>query len=93
MHNSRDDEEGVLLALLQGFENHRLPRTLHLKERVDAGETLTQDDVDFLEELLKETQSILPMIDRHPEYQDVLTHAVHLDQHISEKALKNEQQD
>jgi len=93
MHNSQDDEEGVLLALLQGFENHRLPRTLHLKERVDAGETLTQDDVDFLEELLKETQSILPMIDRHPEYQDVLTHAVHLYQHISEKALKNEQRD
>ena len=91
MHNSQDDEDGVLLALLQGFENHRLPRTLHLKEIVDAGESLTQDDVDFLEVLLKETQSILPIIDRHPGYQDVLTHAVHLYHHISEKALENEQ--
>ena len=90
MHNSQDDENGVLLALLQGFENHRLPRILHLKEMVDAGESLTQDDVDFLEALLKETQNIIPMVDRHPEYQDVMTHAVHLYHHISEKALENE---
>ena len=93
MHDSQDDEDGVLLALLQGFENHRLPRIIHLKEIVDAGEVLTQDDVEFLESLLKETQGILKMVDRHPAYQDVLTHAVHLYHHISEQALKNEQQD
>ena len=84
------EEEGVLLALLKGFENHRLPRTLHLKDKVDAGEVLTEDELEFLEDLLKDTENIVPMIDRHPQYQDTMTHVVHLYHHISAKALENE---
>ena len=92
MHRLPEDqeEEGVLLALLEGFENHRLPRTLHLRDKVDAGETLSEDELAFLEDLLKDTEKIIPMIDRHPQYQDTMTHVVHLYHHISAKALENE---
>lgn len=84
------EEEGILLALLEGFKNHRLPRALYLRDKVDAGETLSEEELEFLEKLLKDTQKNIPMTDRHPQYQDTMTHAVHLYHHISAKALENE---
>lgn len=88
--NKDKHDEGVIAALILRFERYRLPRALRIKERVDAGELLTDLDVEHLEKLLKNTQQILPMVDRHPEYQDLVTKAIHLYHHITEKGLENE---
>lgn len=84
------NDKGVLAALMQRFEHYRLPRALRLKDKVDAGEPLSDEDVEYLEKLLKNTQQIIPMIDRHPEYQSLATKAIGLYQHITEKGLENE---
>jgi hypothetical protein len=65
-------------------------RALRIKERVDAGKTLTNSDTEHRERSLKNTQQILPLIDRNPEYQSLATKAINLYHHITEKGLENE---
>lgn len=85
-----EHDKGVIAALLQRFEHYRLPHALRLKDKVDAGEPLNDTDVEYLEKLLKNTQQIIPLIDRHPEYQELVTKAISLYQHITEKGMENE---
>jgi len=85
------NDEGVLEALLHRFEKYRLPRALRIKEKVDAGGILDELDLEFLEKVLKDTQEVTRLIDRNPDYQDIVTKAIHLYHHITEKALENEQ--
>ena len=84
-------DEGVIAALILRFETYRLPRALRIKERVDAGETLSDLDVEHLEKLIKAAQQIVPLIDRNPKYQELATRAIDLYHHITEKGLENEQ--
>jgi len=85
-----EHDKGVIAALLQRFEHYRLPQAMRLKDKVDAGEHLSDADDEYLENLLKNTRQIMPLIDRHPEYQDLVTKAIGLYQHITEKGLENE---
>ena len=54
----------VIQVLAERFESQRLPRALRMKERVDQGETLTDLDIEFLEE--KGTAAEL--IEKHREF-------------------------
>jgi len=81
---------GVISALVERFEKHRLPRVLEMKERVDQGEKLTDLDIAFLKEVFADAGNIKPYIDRHPEYEAVVAQALGLYHDITEKALENE---
>ena len=83
MEQSKDD--GVIAALLERFKNQRLPRILQLKEKVDSGEKLNDFDMSFLEEVLKGAHEIVPIADRHPEYQDLMAKAIRLHHDITEE--------
>ena len=78
MKDSKQHDAGVAQTLLDRMSNQRLPRALELKEKVDAGETLSEYDLNFLEEVFKDAQSIQPMVERHPEYQQLVSRAIHL---------------
>lgn len=89
MTNSTQEEK-VILALVERLEKQRLPRFFDLKEKVDQGETLTDSDIDFLEDVIRDAGKIEPLIERHPEWQPIAAKVVQLYQEITEKALENE---
>lgn len=87
--NSKD--LGVGMALLERLNTQTLPRAFAIKEKVDRGERLVEWDIDFLQKLFERAEEIRPLVDRHPEYQEVYAQAVHLYKEITERALLNEQ--
>jgi hypothetical protein len=78
-------DTGVILALMQRFNEHRLPKILALKKRVEQGECLSEYDI-------SDSNHAIPLIDKHPELQSIATRAISLYKEITEKALENEKQ-
>ena len=85
-------ETGVILALMQRFNEQRLPETLALKRRVEQGECLSQHDIAFLEKVFSDANYVMPLVDKHPELEPIATRAISLFKEITEKALENEKQ-
>lgn len=87
-----DDTEdtGVITVLLERLNEFRLPRLLELKERMDAGETLSESDMEFLERLMEDARSVHVYIDRHPEVQPVYARVIALYNEITTRGLENE---
>jgi len=88
MKSSNDD--GVIAVLLERFNKQRLPRILKLKEKIDGGEKLGDLDIAFLEEVLKDANQVIPLSDRHPEYQELMAKVIRLYHEITARALENE---
>jgi hypothetical protein len=86
-----DKKLGVLSALVERFEQERLPRALEIRDRVAAGEKLSDTDVQFLDMVLSDVQDIKPYIDSHPEYQPLAVKAIALYHEIVELGVTNEQ--
>ncbi len=85
-----DKDIGLLVVLMERLEKQRLPRILSLKEKVDGGEALNEMDLDFLEKVMSDAKKALPLIDRHPEYQQLASKLVGLYNDITEKDLQLE---
>ena len=83
-------DAGIIQVLAEQLETKRLPRALSLKEKVDSGEPLDEADIMFLEQVFEDAQSIGPLVDRHPEWQDLATKMMVLYEEITSKALENE---
>jgi hypothetical protein len=81
---------GVIEVLLEGFNTHQLPRALELKARVDQGEALDAYDMQYLEEVVATVKNAQPLIERHPEYHDLVGRILSLYNEITAKALANE---
>jgi len=86
------EDTGVILALVKRFDEQRLPRAMELKKRVDKGECLSEHDIAFLEEVFREAKHVMPLVDKHPEWQTTASRAISLYKEITEKALANEKQ-
>jgi hypothetical protein len=83
-------DAGVMAVVMERFETQRLPRILSLKDRVDKGERLDDQDLEFLEEVFNDAHKVKLLIDRHPEYQELSTRVIHLYKDITTRALENE---
>lgn len=84
------EQTGVLEVVMQRFEKQRLPRILDIKKMVDRGEVLCKLDIDFLEEVCRDTQQYKHFVDEHPEFQKLYASVAHLYDEIAKKALENE---
>ena len=85
-----DRDLGVIMALLQRFEKFRFPALLKLKEKVDRGEVLNKRDMKFLETVQADVKKIQPLLDRNPQYQDLINRGTNLLNETTQKALENE---
>ena len=81
---------GLVTALVTRATEHRLPRAEMLKAKVDAGEVLDDRDLAFLEEVLHDARSLIPLAEEHPEYKDIGMKMLSLYKDITTKALANE---
>jgi len=81
---------GIAITLLERLTKDTLPKAFEIKTRLDRGECLEHWDIQFLKELFERAEEIKPLVDRHPEYQDVYAQAVHLYKQITDQAVLNE---
>ncbi len=88
--NDETKELGVAITLLERLAEETVPKAMEIKERVDRGEKLDHWDIEYLEKLHKRAEEVRPMVERHPEYQDVYGRVIHLYKEITEQALRNE---
>ena len=86
----KSHDAGVIQALVDRLNTQRLPRALDVKKRVDAGETLGEHDMQFLEGVFHDAETIKPLANRNPEYQQLVARVVKLYKEIVDKALENE---
>jgi hypothetical protein len=86
------EDIGVIIALVKRFTEQRLPKMIAVKERVEMGECLSEYDIKFLDGILKDANRVMPLVDKHPEWQPLTTRAISLYKEITEKALENEKQ-
>jgi len=91
MTESTDKEAGIIQALAERLEKQRLPMALALKEKVDQGGLLNEADIAFLEEVFAGSAQLKPMLDAHPEWQELAARMTRLYNEITARALENEQ--
>ena len=92
MSNPTEDA-GIIQTLLDRLNSQRLPMALTLKEKVDQGGTLSDHDIRKLEEVFADARKIQPLVDRHPEYHDLVARILNLYREILDRALENEKKD
>lgn len=85
------DGSGTIQALLDRLNNWRLPRALALKEKVDRGEKLDDNDTAFLKRVFEDSSQAKKLVAGHPELKPLYDKVVALYSHITQKALENEQ--
>ncbi len=75
--NSDNSDTGIILAIIQRFEHQRLPRMMELKQKLDAGESLNDFDIEFLSETLHDSKLMLPYLDRMSEFEPLFAMVMH----------------
>jgi len=84
------DDMATLQTLLDRLVKFRLPRAMALKERVDAGERMTDSDIAFMKDALEDAQNGQQFVARNPEFHSLGVQLVQLYEEIVEKATENE---
>jgi hypothetical protein len=86
----KQEDLAVVTALLERFTKQRLPRLREMLARVDAGERLDDVDMEFMEQAMGDGKSARPLIERHPELDELAKKVIGLYHEIMTKALENE---
>ena len=81
---------GILQSLVQEFEQHRLPRLLRLKDKVDNGEAINDVDFEFLCKEIKDACITKHLTFNYPELEEFCLYMGHLFKELCDEAVENE---
>ena len=81
---------GVFHAIIQEFEQHRLPRILRLKDKLDNGEAVSDVDCDFLFNEIRDACRTMHLTVLYPELQEFCLCMSHFYKEMCDEALANE---
>ena len=84
------NDTAIIQVVLDRFEKQRLPRITEIKEKAENGEILNEFEIEFLSEALHDARNLLPVLDRHPEYEPLLSQVIHYYKMVTDRALENE---
>ena len=84
-------DAGTIQVLLERLNTQRLPRALRMKDKVDRGETLDDYDLRFLNQVFADAGQAKTLVAKHPELASLVNKLIDLYNHITKKALENEQ--
>jgi len=76
--------------LMIRLNEYRLPRAKRLLEKVNEGDTLSNEDISFLKRVYNDSRNSQPLVQRHPEYHELIARALNLYTEIITKGLENE---
>ena len=82
-------DRGTIQALLDRFNKQRMPRVVAMKEKVDADELLIDSDLRLIREMRNDAKQIRGILERHPEYQELVAGGIEMLNEISEKDAEN----
>lgn len=85
-----DNDTGTIAALMIRFKEYRLPRAMRMLDRVNAGETLMDNDIAFLKRVFNDARANQQLVKRNPEYNELVSRALALYEEIVDKAMENE---
>jgi hypothetical protein len=85
-----EKDAGTIAALMIRFKEFRLPRAQRMLDKVNDGEKLSDNDIQFLKRVYNDGRKTQPLVRRHPEYNDLITRYISLYTEIIDKGLENE---
>jgi hypothetical protein len=85
-----EKDTGSLTALMLELEETRLPRAIRILNRVNKGELLSDRDIRFLKKVYEDSRANEALVDRHPEYNALISRCCSLYTEIITKGLENE---
>jgi len=83
-------DAGTIAALMIRMKEYRLPRAKRLLEKVNGGETLSDEDISFLTRVYDDSRNSQPLVKRHPEYHELIVRIMDLYTEIITRGLENE---
>ncbi|WP_347989889.1 hypothetical protein [Methylomonas sp. AM2-LC] len=88
--NQVSNDLGISIVILERLSIETIPKAKGIHDRLMEGELLDHWDRQLLDEFIKDAEQIIPLVERHPEYQDLYTQVFHLYKLITDQALLNE---
>ena len=84
------DDTGIIQVILERFEKQRLPRMIEIKQQLDEGNKINEFELEYLSAALHDARTLLPILERHPEYEPLLSRIFQYYKIITDEALGNE---
>jgi len=87
------DEEGVSMAVVEQFVNHRLPFLIRVKDEMDQGKVLTEGELQLMTRTVERLQNVKTLVYQHPELKELVAKMIDLLHDITGEAVDNETTD
>ena len=84
-------DKPIFATLVRQLETRSIPRAREIQASLDRGERISDYDIDRLLEIITDTRYIVPVAERHEEYQELVKRVSGLYRGIIEQAVRNEQ--